>query len=253
MEHEREYDVTLGVAVAFVGTACAAVGTSYMKYSMLKYAFLFMGIGVLLNFVAYQFAPQSVVAPMGGFVVFWTVLMDPKLSKRSWKLWFYVGCVVAGCGLVAMGATHTVAKDVGNPYLGLAAFLGTAFGVLVLVFEPTVAQPVMPGIQGGFADTMLKAFDIALRHGEALPLLAYGTCLVAFGLTQFVLLDKALKNLTEVQVNPIYIVSLSTFGTATAFTIFGEFHTDKMLGYVGGFVLAAFGTYRLSVLADATE
>ncbi len=259
----------IGVALASAGTLCSAVGMQLIRSGETKSNFrlvilgnaLVVFMGSSLDVTALAFAPESTLAPLGGLVVLWTVVITAFTTRTppSAKAVFGTLLVVGGCGsVVAVGpAMRRVHPE--DVRVGLAFATGVAYCVAVLVFHAlddykglAYVAGITAGIVGGFSNTMAKALAEAteLEH-ESWALFSVAS-LVFAGL-QLLLLNVALRHFPPMHVNPPYMVTFMLSVVLLGAETYDEFNgmtLARALVFACGVSLAATGTWILAAASS---
>ncbi|CAF0799515.1 unnamed protein product [Adineta steineri] len=108
-----------------------------------------MGIGEICNFVAYGFAPASVVTPLGAFALMAVRFLDEKLNILS-----EIGCLFTVCGSVII-VIHAPKENILK-----IMYWNIMFNILLCsTFRFTICS-----LLGAFTITACKGIAIGLKE-----------------------------------------------------------------------------------------
>lgn len=247
----------IGIALMALGTLSSALGSFMIRRPEWRWKFMgnvcIIVIGSTCSVVAYEFTPESVVAPMGSLVVFWTSVLSLWLersrpTRHTWRATFFV---VAGCSLVIAAAPPMEAVDAGNPVLELCFFMGCIYAVLVLSFFYDVhsiwVDGMKPGLMSGFTNTLAKAYVEALARRH--PFTAfYGLAALLFAAVQISMLNVALLRSAPIRVNAIYMLTSMLSAILVGGISFAEFQHSTLAHaavFTAGVTMSGLGTWML--------
>uniref|UniRef100_A0A7S1RFG2 Uncharacterized protein n=1 Tax=Alexandrium catenella TaxID=2925 RepID=A0A7S1RFG2_ALECA len=215
-------------------------------------------IGPLIDMGSYAFAPQSVIAPLGGLDIVWNTLTAPFTLGETLTLRLFCGCVVilAGATVTSLAGSHdsgefsadTIKAILIRPavlfyLLALGAWL--LFNILVLMPRSAApkGQPWTPGDRlrglslgmtaGSIAGNMfcVKAFvevvqaSIQARDGQAwVDWLPYGLFAAAlfFAFANLYFLTKAMREYEALFMGAVFEGSLIIAACISGVVIFSE-------------------------------
>lgn len=248
----------IGIALMGVGTLSSAFGSFMIRrpewaLRMLGNVFI-IAIGTTCNIIALEFTPESVLAPMGSLVVFWTHLISPFVEPhhKHTRNWRGTGLVVAGCALVILVAPPMESVDPGNPVLDLCFFVGCIYAILVLSFGTHVhsiwLDGIKPGLMSGLTNTLAKAYVEALDHKHPFSTF-YGLAALLFAAVQLSLLNVALQRDSPIRVNAIYMLTSMLAAIFVGGITFAEFQHTTFLHtalFSIGVAMSSAGTWMLT-------
>nr|XP_045604295.1 magnesium transporter NIPA2-like isoform X2 [Procambarus clarkii] len=259
------------------GTRAGAGGYGYLRHWLWWAGLLSMGFGEALNFIAYAFAPATLVTPLGALSVIVTALLSQYFLGEVLNV---LGKV--GCSLCLLGATVVVihapketevrsmedlaAKLVDPVFVVYVALVTAAAFVLIFHFGPrfgsrnVVIYIAICSLIGGFSVLGCKAIGLAVKETISgtnefnnwitwFSLLGLIICVS----TQMNYLNKALDIFNTSLVTPIYYVFFTACVILSSAMLFKEWKglpTKDVIGVLAGFLTVVIGIFILHAFKD---
>jgi hypothetical protein len=255
---------SIGVLLILIGTLSSAVGMFMIRKSEMSsnnhWYFRWMGNILIIVFgsgcgvAALDFIPESVIAPMGSLVVFWTSFLQIWIgeTRPDWRATFLV---VFGCALVVIAAPRMEPVDAGDPIIEIVFFIGCFYSVVNLLYSMDDfgsiniwIDGIQPGLVAGFSNTCAKACVEGLKQSHPFTVF-YGCAGLLFAAVQLVLLNLALKRHSPIHVNSIYQLTTMLSVIGIGGISFGEFQHVTILDglmFTIGAIMSGVGTWMLS-------
>ncbi len=248
----------IGVLLVCMGTLASGIGSHLIRRGNEKRSIPWVLIGnICVVFIgsgtevaAFNFAAESLLAPLGGLVVLWSVLLNPCFGKPTAS---FAGTflVIVGCGVVVVSGPGYHDIQVLTPLLFGVIFLGcfyVVFAFLIYESRGPMVDAMVAGSVAGFSNTMSKAMVQATReqHRATFSLFFFA---LSFALAQIILYNRALERHAVIKVTPTYMVSLMTSVCVMGGITFSEFQNYTPLhvvAFVAGVLLSCIGTWRLA-------
>ena len=278
---KSESSALLGVLLATAGTMVTALGNhlivkghSFSKKQEHRQATLLIVagnisvvlLGTVLGLVALAFAPQSIIAPLGGLTVIWNLVLatlpffggvKPKTEEIMYTCLTLFGmAMVVGMGPTSRAEKTSFATLVRPLFL---VVLGTYVGLIVWLSSAKTENKLFRRIAAGgtgamvgglsnvFAKSAVEFYSGNQVESEAEDYVTFIVIIgiaVSLALGQLMLLNSALANFSAVQVIPIYQTILCIAATISGGIAFDEFRDMQVLqglGFLVGVMVAAFG------------
>lgn len=234
-----------------------------------------MTIGEAGNFLAYGFAPASIVSPLGVVALVSNCIIAPFMLKERFRLRDLAGVVIAVGGAV----TVVLSAKGSNPKLGpheivalvkrweFLLYLGITTGAIVVLMvlsnkygDRTIIIDIgLVGLFGGYTALSTKGVASLLSYRFfyvfTFPI-AYVLVLVLVvtAIMQIKYLNRALQRFDSTQVIPTQFVTFTLFvvvGSAILYRDFEKTTKEKIIQFVGGVVLTFLGVWCIT--AGRTE
>lgn len=245
-------------------------GKTYLSSPYWWGGILLMTVGEAGNFLAYGFAPASIVSPLGVVALVSNCIIAPLLLKERFRLRDALGVVVAVAGAVTvvLSAKNTETKM--GPHKLWAAitrwefelYLGVTAGlILVLMWasgryghKTILIDLGLVGLFGGYtalstkgvasllSDTLWRAFTFPVIY-----LLI--VILVLTAVLQIRYVNRALQRFNSTQVIPTQFVLFTIsviIGSAVLYRDFESATVDRVAKFVGGCLLTFLGVYLIT-------
>jgi len=252
-------------------------GFGYLKEWMWWAGVLTMGVGEACNFIAYAFAPASLVTPLGALSVLVTTVLSSRLLGEKLNL---LGKI--GCGICLLGSTviviHSPKEENVSSMTELAEKMqdvGFLFYVsLVIIVSLFLIFYVSPrhgqsnilvfisicSIIGSLSVLGCKGLGIALKQTFAgdNQLTNWLTWFLLFSVvfcvtTQLNYLNKSLDIFNTSMVTPVYYVFFTTFVIIASGILFNEWSkldARDILGNICGFLTTVIGIFQMQLFKD---
>ncbi|KAI0200470.1 DUF803-domain-containing protein [Astrocystis sublimbata] len=246
------------------------VASTYLKSPYWWLGQVLMTVGEMGNFLAYGFAPASIVSPLGVVALVSNCVIAPIFFGEAFRKRDFWGVAVAvgGAITVVLSAkgeeTKLNPRDVWDAITTTAfeIYLGvTIFFIIVLMWasprygnKTILIDLSLVGLFGGYtvlttkgvssmlSSTLLKAFATPVTYGLVIILL--GTAIM-----QVRYVNKALQNFDSTQVIPIQFVifTLSVIiGSAVLYRDFERTTAEQAAKFIGGCLLTFFGVFLIT-------
>lgn len=237
-----------------------------------------MGLGEVLNFAAYMFAPASLVTPLGALSVIVAAILSSKFLNEKLNLLGKLGCFLCIIGstiIVIHSPKETEISDLG---VLIEKAKDTTFLVYVLIIiiisiyiavflgpraghKNVVIYIVLCSAIGSLTVMSCKALGLAIRDqisgrsndfGMGLP---YALMLISavFIAVQMNYLNKALDIFSTSIVTPIYYVVFTSLVITASAILFKEWKHMKPADVVGdacGFLVVVIAVILLNAFKD---
>ena len=243
---------------------------TYLRSPYWWIGIVLMVIGEAGNFLAYGFAPASIVSPLGVVALVSNCIIAPYLMKERFRQrdFWGVTVAVAGAVVIVISAKNEEQKmgpdDVWNAitrwefetYLGITAAL-----IIILMWasekygDRTILIDLgLVGLFGGYtalstkgvasliSDTLWRALTFPITY-----LLVF--ILVVSAVAQIRYVNRALQNFDSTQVIPVQFVLFTIsviVGSAILYQDFKSATGDRMGKFIGGCILTFLGVYLIT-------
>ncbi|XP_038055324.1 magnesium transporter NIPA2-like isoform X2 [Patiria miniata] len=265
------------IKISTYATRAGDGGYGYLKEWLWWTGFFLLSFGELFNFVAYAFAPATLVTPLGALSVLVAAVMSSYVLKEALNVLGKVGCLLCIMGSTVM-VIHAPQEDAANslPELGVRlkdpAFITyiclvfVVSGVMIFYYAPRYGQKniliyiTICSIIGSLSVMAAKGLGIALKDFfSGKPVLTnwltylFILCLVTFISIQMNYLNRALDVFNTSVVTPIYYVFFTTSVIVASAILFQEWMTmdaGSVLGTLAGFATIVCGIFLLHAFKD---
>ncbi|XP_050713482.1 magnesium transporter NIPA2-like isoform X1 [Eriocheir sinensis] len=259
------------------GVRAGAGGYGYLRHWLWWAGLLSMGFGEALNFVAYAFAPATLVTPLGALSVIVTALFSQYFLGEVLNVLGKIGCSLCllGATVVVIHAPKEVEvtsmeelanKLVDPVFLVFVAVVVAASLVLILHFAPRYGSRnvtiyiAICSLIGGFSVLGCKAIGLAVKetiNGNN-EFRNWITWLAVFSLivcvsTQMNYLNKALDIFNTSLVTPVYYVFFTACVILSSAMLFKEWKglpARDVIGVLSGFLTVVIGIFVLHAFKD---
>ncbi|KAJ4379350.1 hypothetical protein N0V86_005395 [Didymella sp. IMI 355093] len=253
-----------------VHTDETAKQTSYLKSPYWWAGIVLMTIGEAGNFLAYGFAPASIVSPLGVVALISNCIIAPFMLKERFRWRDAAGVVVAVGGAV----TVVLSANDNNPKLGpdeiwelikrweFETYLGVTVGVIVLLMiasnrygEKNILIDLgLVGLFGGFTALSTKGvaslLSYTLWRAITFPVFyLLVAILVGTAVMQIKYINRALQRFDATQVIPVQFVMFTLsviLGSAILYRDFERTSGDDAGKFVGGCALTFSGVWLIT-------
>ncbi|KKY16561.1 hypothetical protein UCRPC4_g05898 [Phaeomoniella chlamydospora] len=243
---------------------------SYLKSPYWWAGIIMMTIGEAGNFIAYGFAPASIVSPLGVVALVSNCLIAPLMLKERFRKRDFLGVLVAIAGaVVVVSSARTTEEKLGPDDLWdeirrwefLTYLLITGILVITLMWasgkyghRSILIDIGLVGLFGGYTALSTKGVASLLSYTlfRALTFpITYILVVVLVGsaLLQIRYINRALQRFDSTQVIPTQFVlfTLSVIiGSAVLYRDFNSTAADRVGKFVGGCVLTFLGVYLIT-------
>ena len=243
---------------------------SYLKSPWWWLGIVLMTIGETGNFLAYGFAPASIVSPLGVVALVSNCVIAPLMLKERFRQRDFWGVLIAiGGAVTVVLSAKTQEKQLGPEGLWadikrwefLVYVLITAVFIVALMFaSPRYGQRSimvdlgLVGLFGGYTALSTKGvaslLSASLYRAFEYPILyVLVLVLVLSAVMQIRYLNRALQNFNSTQVIPVQFVlfTLSVIiGSAVLYRDFERTDVDHVLKFIFGCLLTFGGVYLIT-------
>jgi len=243
---------------------------SYLKSPWWWLGIVLMTVGETGNFLAYGFAPASIVSPLGVVALVSNCLIAPLMLKERFRQRDFWGVLIAiGGAVTVVLSAKTQEKQLGPEGLWadikrwefLVYVLITVICIIALMFaSPKYGQKSimvdlgLVGLFGGYTALSTKGvaslLSTSLYRAFEYPILyVLVLILVASAIMQIRYLNRALQNFNSTQVIPVQFVlfTLSVIiGSAVLYRDFERTDVDHVLKFIFGCLLTFSGVYLIT-------
>lgn len=293
LHSQRDFMIGLSLAVSssiFIGTSfilkkkgllrleargaarAGAGGHAYLYEPVWWAGIITMAIGEAANFLAYGFAPATLVTPLGALSVLVTAILSAKFLKERLNLHGKMGCMLAVLGSTIM-VIHAPKeesvndlKELGMMMMepGFLFYAGLALAIsMVMIFKVAPKHGTTNILIYIIICSLLGSFSVACVKGVSLvgkeffdpdspnpftePLTYFLiVCLVLSISTQINYLNKSLDIFNTSIVTPIYYVMFTTCVLTCSAILYKEWQGMSIMDIVG--TLAGFGVIIIGTL-----
>lgn len=259
-----------GEGIARVDTDESAKQKSYLKSPYWWAGIVLMTIGEAGNFLAYGFAPASIVSPLGVVALISNCIIAPFMLKEQFRWRDAAGVVVAVGGAV----TVVLSANDNNPKLGpdeiwalikrweFETYLGVTVGVIVLLMgasnrygEKNILIDLgLVGLFGGFTALSTKGVASLLSYTlwrvitfPVFYLLV--AILIGTAVMQIKYINRALQRFDATQVIPVQFVMFTLsviLGSAILYRDFERTSGEDAGKFIGGCALTFSGVWLIT-------
>ncbi|KAI6489140.1 hypothetical protein MCOR13_008802 [Pyricularia oryzae] len=243
---------------------------SYLRSPYWWLGQILITVGEMGNFLAYGFAPASIVSPLGVVALISNCVIAPIIFKETFRQRDFWGVVVAVAGAVTVvfsantqenklapdDVWHAITALEFEIYMGISCF----FIVLLMWASPRYGHRSIlidlglvglfgaytalstKGVSSMLSSTLLGAFRTPVTYALLFVLLATAVMQVRY-------VNKALQRFDSTQVIPIQFVifTLSVIiGSAILYRDFEHTKAEQAVTFVGGCVLTFFGVFLIT-------
>ncbi|XP_053314403.1 magnesium transporter NIPA3 [Spea bombifrons] len=247
-------------------------GFSYLKEWLWWAGLLSMGAGEAANFVAYAFAPATLVTPLGALSVLICAVLSSYFLNEKLNIHGKLGCLLCILGSTMMvihapqeeevTSLHEMEIKLRDPgFITFATLAFVASLLLILLVAPKKGQTnilvyiAICSIIGAFSVSSVKGLGIAITeliekkpvYKDPLVFILLFTLVVSVS-TQINYLNKALDVFNTSMVTPIYYVFFTTMVVTCSVILFKEWNSmsaSDMIGTLSGFITIIVGIFLL--------
>ncbi|KAG9196074.1 hypothetical protein G6011_01195 [Alternaria panax] len=244
--------------------------TSYLKSPYWWFGIILMTIGEAGNFLAYGFAPASIVSPLGVVALISNCIIAPFMLKEPFRLRDALGVIIAVGGAV----TVVLSASDNNPKLGpgeiwdlirrweFETYFGITVGVIAVLMVASnrygqkniLIDLGLVGLFGGYTALSTKGvaslLSYTLWRAITFPVFyLLVAILVGTAIMQIKYVNRALQRFDATQVIPVQFVlfTLSVIGgSAVLYRDFERTSGEDAGKFVGGCALTFFGVWLIT-------
>ncbi|KAI1393856.1 DUF803-domain-containing protein [Hypoxylon trugodes] len=246
------------------------VASTYLKSPSWWLGQVLMTIGEMGNFLAYGFAPASIVSPLGVVALISNCIIAPMFFGEEFRKRDFWGVVIAVAGAVTVVLSAKQEETKLDPHdvwdaittLEFEVYMGISIFLIILLMwaSPRYGNRTilidlgLVGLFGGYtalttkgvssmlSSTLFKAFTTPVTYGLIIVLLVTAVMQVRY-------VNKALQRFDSTQVIPIQFVlfTLSVIiGSAILYRDFERTTGQQAAKFVGGCLLTFFGVFLIT-------
>ena len=243
---------------------------TYLKSPYWWAGIVLMTIGEAGNFLAYGFAPASIVSPLGVVALVSNCIIAPCLLKERFRQRDFWGVMtaIAGAVVVVLSAKNSEGKMGPNEVWAaitrweFETYLGITVGLMVVLmwasekfgYKTVLIDLGLVGLFGGYtalstkgvasllSDTLWRALTFPITYLLVLVL-------VVTALMQIRYINRALQRFDSTQVIPIQFVLFTISVIIGSAILYRDFETatgDRMGKFIGGCLLTFLGVYLIT-------
>ncbi|OAA55583.1 DUF803 domain protein membrane protein [Niveomyces insectorum RCEF 264] len=248
----------------------ARPSTSYLRSPYWWLGQVLITVGEMGNFLAYGFAPASIVSPLGVVALISNCVIAPILFKEVFRVRDFGGLVIAIAGAVTVVLSAKQEETKLNPHDVWDAITTTAFEIYVLVTCGLIALLMwasprygnrtilidlgLVGLYGAYTVLATKGVSSMLSStlfGAFITPMTYVLIVILLGtaVMQVRYVNKALQRFDSTQVIPIQFVlfTLSVIvGSAVLYRDFERTTAEQAVKFVGGCLLTFSGVFLIT-------
>ncbi|TVY37800.1 NIPA-like protein [Lachnellula subtilissima] len=251
-------------------TTCSQHESSYLQSPYWWGGIILMTVGEAGNFLAYGFAPASIVSPLGVVALISNCVIAPIMLKEPFRLRDFWGVVIAVGGAVTVVLSAKTQEKKLGPHEILGAITTTAFEIYmgVTIFLIGVLLWASPrygnktilvdlglvGLFGGYTALSTKGVASMLSYTLWRALTTPVTyilvvVLVGTAIMQVRYVNKALQRFDSTQVIPVQFVMFTLsviIGSAILYRDFEKMTRENVGKFIGGCLLTFFGVFLIT-------
>lgn len=258
-------------------TRAGAGGFTYLKEWLWWCGMFLMIVGEVLNFLAYLFAPATLVTPLGALSVITSAMMASYFLKEKLNLLGKIGCLlcILGSTLMVLHSPKEAEIQTMEELLDriiepgviiLCVILIGIACVLIFFIAPKYGQKnvlvfvLICSTIGSFTVMGAKGFGVAIKEtvrgrNEFTNWLTYLMAAIVFVCSMFelVYLNKSLDTFNTAIVTPTYYVLFTSFVILFSLVLFKEFGNmlpEDITGAGIGFIVICCGIFMLNAFKN---
>ncbi|KAI9048978.1 hypothetical protein LZ554_006827 [Drepanopeziza brunnea f. sp. 'monogermtubi'] len=244
--------------------------SSYLKSPYWWGGIVLMTVGEAGNFLAYGFAPASIVSPLGVVALISNCVIAPIMLKERFRMRDFWGVLVAVGGAITVVLSAKTEEQKFGPHEIWGAITTTAFkiymGVTVtLIVVLMFASPKygsrtilidlgLVGLFGGYTALSTKGVASMLSStlwGALKTPVTYAlvAVLIATAVMQVRYVNKSLQRFDSTQVIPVQFVMFTLsviIGSAILYRDFEKATADNFSKFIGGCIMTFFGVWLIT-------
>ncbi|KAM5444595.1 hypothetical protein MferCBS31731_000048 [Microsporum ferrugineum] len=257
-------------ATSFEKSIAGVDRKSYLRSSYWWAGIILMTVGEAGNFLAYGFAPASIVSPLGVVALVSNCVIAPFMLKERFRQRDFMGVVIAVTGAVIVVLSAKTSENKIGPdeiwdmitrwefeaYLGITVILIIALMSISRKYgRKTILIDIgLVGLFGGYTALSTKGVSSLLSntlwHAITFPITyVLVAVLVLSAVMQIRYINRALQHFNSTQVIPTQFVlfTLSVImGSAILYRDFESATGERVAKFVGGCVLTFFAVYLIT-------
>ncbi|EPE06011.1 hypothetical protein F503_02840 [Ophiostoma piceae UAMH 11346] len=252
------------------GSNLSATSTSYLHSPYWWLGQVLITVGECGNFLAYGFAPASIVSPLGVVALISNCVIAPILFKEPFRVRDFGGVIIAIAGAVTVVLSAKQEETKLNPHdvwdaittTAFEIYAGVTFGLIALLMwaSPRYGNRTilidlgLVGLFGAYTVLATKGVSSMLSStllGAFLTPMTYVLLVILLGtaVMQVRYVNKALQRFDSTQVIPIQFVMFTLsviIGSAVLYRDFERTTAEQAAKFVGGCLLTFFGVFIIT-------
>ncbi|DAA79281.1 TPA_exp: DUF803 domain membrane protein [Trichophyton benhamiae CBS 112371] len=257
-------------ATSFEKSIAGVDRKSYLRSSYWWFGIVLMTVGEAGNFLAYGFAPASIVSPLGVVALVSNCVIAPFMLKERFRQRDFLGVVIAVAGAVIVVLSAKTSENKIGPdeiwgmitrwefetYLGITVVLIIALMLISRKYgRKTILIDIgLVGLFGGYTALSTKGVSSLLSntlwHAITFPITYVLVAVLVFSaVMQIRYINRALQHFNSTQVIPTQFVlfTLSVIvGSAILYRDFESATGERVAKFVGGCLLTFFAVYLIT-------
>ncbi|KAG0652391.1 nipa 2 [Hyphodiscus hymeniophilus] len=244
--------------------------SSYLKSPYWWGGIVLMTVGEAGNFLAYGFAPASIVSPLGVVALVSNCVIAPIMLKERFRMRDFWGVVVAVAGAVTVVLSAKQQEKKLGPHEIVGAITTLEFEVYMAVTITLIVVLIwasprygnktilvdlgLVGLFGGYTALSTKGvasmLSYTLWRALTTPVTyALLAVLISTAVMQVKYVNKALQRFDSTQVIPVQFVMFTLsviIGSAILYRDFEKAEAENVIKFVGGCLLTFFGVFLIT-------
>ncbi|KAK6950416.1 hypothetical protein Daesc_008744 [Daldinia eschscholtzii] len=244
--------------------------SSYLKSPSWWLGQVLMTVGEMGNFLAYGFAPASIVSPLGVVALISNCVIAPMFFGERFRKRDFWGVVIAVAGAVTVVLSAKQEETKLDPHdvwdaittMEFEIYMGVSILLIIILMwaSPRYGNRTilidlgLVGLFGGYtalttkgvssmlSSTLFKAFTTPVTYGLIIILLGTAVMQVRY-------VNKALQRFDSTQVIPIQFVMFTLsviIGSAILYRDFERTTAEQAVKFIGGCLLTFFGVFLIT-------
>ncbi|KAF4992729.1 hypothetical protein FGRMN_6939 [Fusarium graminum] len=244
--------------------------SSYLKSPYWWLGQVLITLGEMGNFLAYGFAPASIVSPLGVVALISNCIIAPAMFNEKFRHRDFWGVVIAVGGVVTVVLSAKQEETKLNPHdvwdaittLAFEIYLGVTISLIFCLMwaSPRYGKRTilidlgLVGLFGGYTALATKGVSSMLSStlwGAFATPVTYVLIVILLGtaVMQIRYVNKALQRFDSTQVIPIQFVMFTLcviIGSAVLYRDFERTNAEQATKFVGGCLLTFFGVFLIT-------
>ncbi|KAM3507203.1 hypothetical protein MY11210_007239 [Beauveria gryllotalpidicola] len=226
--------------------------SNYLKSPYWWLGQILITLGEMGNFLAYGFAPASIVSPLGVVALVSNCIIAPAMFHEKFRQRDFLGVVIAVAGVVTVVLSAKTEETKLKPgdildaitTMEFEIYFGVTMSLIAILMWASGGYTALAtkGVSSMLSSTLWRAFTAPLTYLLLFVLL--GTAVM-----QIRYVNKALQRFDSTQVIPIQFVMFTLcviIGSAVLYRDFEKTTPDRAAKFVGGCLLTFFGVFLIT-------
>ncbi|KAM3444344.1 hypothetical protein NHJ13734_001461 [Beauveria thailandica] len=226
--------------------------SNYLKSPYWWLGQILITLGEMGNFLAYGFAPASIVSPLGVVALVSNCIIAPAMFHEKFRQRDFWGVVIAVAGVVTVVLSAKTEETKLKPgdildaitTMEFEIYFGVTISLIAILMWASSGYTALAtkGVSSMLSSTLWRAFTAPLTYLLLFVLL--GTAVM-----QIRYVNKALQRFDSTQVIPIQFVMFTLcviIGSAVLYRDFEKTTPDRAAKFVGGCLLTFFGVFLIT-------